>query len=83
MVTPLLVKQLPVSEARKGDNGTGMHVHQSIWKGDTLFSGQICWIIRWLKFYIGGILKHVKKSMHFLTQTTNSYKGYYLSKHQF
>ena len=31
----------------KGDNGSGMHTHQSIWKGDTpVFSGDKYWIIR-------------------------------------
>jgi len=60
-----------------GDNGSGMHVHQSLWKdGKPLFfdekgyalTSQLC---RW---YIGGLLKHGRALMAFCAPTTNSYK---------
>ena len=46
----------------KGDNGSGMHVHQSLWKGNTaLFSGdKYAGFLIWHLHYIGGILKHAK-----------------------
>src|SRR5262245_43036867 len=45
-----------------GDNGSGMHVHQSIWKGDTpVFAGnKYSDLSDTALFYIGGILKHAK-----------------------
>ena len=44
-----------------GDNGSGMHCHQSLWKdGNPLFSGdQYAGLSEMAKFYIGGLLKHV------------------------
>ncbi len=60
-----------------GDNGSGMHTHQSLWKnGQPLFfdkkgyalTSQMC---RW---YIGGLLKHGRSLMAFCAPTTNSYK---------
>jgi len=59
-----------------GDNGTGMHVHQSLWNDSTpLFAGNgyagvsdIC------LYYIGGILKHARALTAFTNPTTNSYK---------
>ena len=41
----------------KGDNGSGMHCHQSIWKGNSpLFMGKDTWFIKRGTYYIGGIL---------------------------
>lgn len=60
-----------------GDNGSGMHVHQSIWKdGLNLFYkkggyGNLSDIARW---YIGGILKHARSLAAFTNPSTNSYK---------
>jgi len=59
------------------DNGSGMHVHQSLWKGgEPLFFdekgyGQISDTARW---YIGGLLKHAPALLAFAAPTTNSYK---------
>ncbi|MEL6318096.1 MAG: type I glutamate--ammonia ligase, partial [Pseudomonadota bacterium] len=60
----------------KDDNGTGMHVHQSIWKGDTpLFAGnQYADLSEACLYYIGGILKHAKTLNAFTNPSTNSYK---------
>ncbi len=60
-----------------GDNGTGMHVHQSLWKdGTPLFydkngyglTSQLC------RYYIGGLLKHSAAILAFAAPTTNSYR---------
>jgi len=60
-----------------GDNGSGMHTHQSIWKGgNTLMADPkgyagISDVCRW---YIGGLLKHAASILAFAAPTTNSYK---------
>ncbi|MBI4545159.1 MAG: type I glutamate--ammonia ligase [Gemmatimonadetes bacterium] len=60
-----------------GDNGSGMHVHQSLWKdgSNVFFSetgyGQISDVARW---YIGGLIAHSPALLAFCAPTTNSYR---------
>lgn len=60
-----------------GDNGSGMHVHQSLWNGDTnlFFDANgyalLSDIARW---YIGGLLAHAPAILAFAAPTTNSYR---------
>lgn len=60
-----------------GDNGSGMHVHQSIWKtGETQMYDEAGYaglsdLSRW---YIGGLLKHAPALLAFCAPTTNSYR---------
>jgi len=59
-----------------GDNGSGMHCHQSLWKGaQPLFAGDgyagLSQVALW---YIGGLLKHSRALSALIAPTTNSYK---------
>ena len=59
-----------------GDNGSGMHVHQSLWKkGKPLFAGtEYAGLSQMGLYYIGGILKHARALCAICSPTTNSYK---------
>ena len=59
-----------------GDNGTGMHTHQSIWKeGTNIFYGDgYAHMSDTMKYYIGGLLKHAPALLAFAAPTTNSYR---------
>lgn len=60
-----------------GDNGSGMHVHQSLWKGgEPLFfdETQYALLSKMAQYYIGGILKHAPALLAICAPTTNSYR---------
>ncbi len=59
-----------------GDNGSGMHVHQSIWKGgQPLFAGNgYAGSSEMMRFYIGGLLKHAPALLAICAPTVNSYR---------
>jgi glutamine synthetase len=59
------------------DNGSGMHVHQSLWKdGKNLFyeAGTYADLSQMAVYYIGGILKHAPSLLGFCAPSTNSYR---------
>ncbi len=59
-----------------GDNGSGMHVHQSLWKaGKPLFAGNgYAGLSEMALYYVGGLLKHAPALCAITNPTTNSYK---------
>ena len=58
------------------DNGSGMHVHQSLWKdGEPLFAGdEYAGLSQMALWYIGGVLKHASAILAFTNPITNSYR---------
>ena len=60
-----------------GDNGSGMHVHQSIWSGSTnafYDESGYAGLSENAKYYIGGLLKHAPALLALAAPTTNSYR---------
>ncbi|MFA5889746.1 MAG: type I glutamate--ammonia ligase [Actinomycetota bacterium] len=59
------------------DNGSGMHLHQSLWKnGEPLFYDETGYALLsdMARYYIGGLLKHARSLLAFTNPTTNSYR---------
>ncbi len=59
-----------------GDNGSGMHVHQSLWSGDIPTfgdAGGYAGLSDTARYYIGGLLRHAPAILAFAAPTTNSY----------
>src|SRR5258708_12238946 len=59
------------------DNGSGMHVHQSLWKdGENLFADTkgYAGLSQTAVYYIGGLLKHAAALLAICAPTTNSYR---------
>ncbi|HLQ28521.1 MAG TPA: type I glutamate--ammonia ligase [Ktedonobacteraceae bacterium] len=60
-----------------GDNGSGMHVHQSLWRGERplFYDGEgYAGISQLARYYIGGLLTHAPALLAIVASTTNSYK---------
>jgi glutamine synthetase len=60
-----------------GDNGSGMHVHQSLWRGESnVFFDEAGYaqLSDTAKYYIGGLLKHASALLAIAAPTTNSYR---------
>src|SRR5579885_1311270 len=60
-----------------GDNGSGMHVHQSLWKGERplFYDGEgYAGLSQLARYYIGGLLTHAPALLAIVASTTNSYK---------
>ena len=60
-----------------GDNGSGMHCHQSLWQdGEPLFYDEIGYagLSDIARYYIGGLLHHAPSLLAFTNPTTNSYR---------
>jgi len=59
-----------------GDNGTGMHTHMSLWKGDVnLFAGSgYAGMSEMAMYFVGGVLRHSRSLAAFTNPTTNSYR---------
>jgi glutamine synthetase len=59
-----------------GDNGSGMHTHQSLWDGNNLFYDRRGYALlsKMARTYIGGLLVHAPAILAFAAPTTNSYR---------
>src|SRR6202040_3474540 len=60
-----------------GDNGSGMHVHQSLWKDGTnlMYDAKgYALLSKTARPYIGGLLEHAPALLAFAAPTTNSYR---------